>query len=205
MFLSLVGPGRSVARYQKHQIIYTQGDPADTVLYIQQGKVKLSAVSKHGREAIFGILAVGEFFGEGCIVDQPRRLSTATAVVPSSIMSIRKQTFQRVLHEEHAFSDRFISHLIMRNLRLEEDLVDQLFNSSEKRLARILLLLARFGKEGPPAAVVPKISQQTLAAMVGTTRSRVGFFMNRFKKLGYIDYEGGLRIHSSLWSIILNE
>ena len=203
-FLSHIAIGRTVSKYKKKQIIYSQGEPADAVFYIQAGTVKLSAVCALGKEAILAILNVDDFFGEGCIVGQPVRLSTATAVTSCSVMEIEKREIIRVLHEEHAFPDRFVSHLILRNLRLEADLVDQLFNSSEKRLARVLLLLSRFGKEGPPEIVIPKISQETLAAMVGTTRSRINLFMNRFKKLGYIDYDGGLRVHSSLLTIVLH-
>jgi CRP/FNR family transcriptional regulator, cyclic AMP receptor protein len=203
-FLSQIAIDRTVSTFRKNQIIYSQGEPADAVLYIQSGTVKLSAVSEHGREAVLAVLNAHDFFGEGCIVGQPVRLSTATAVTASSVMEIKKREIVRVLHEEHAFSDRFVSHLVLRNLRLEEDLVDQLFNSSEKRLARVLLLLAHFGKEGPPELVIPKISQETLAAMVGTTRSRINLFMNRFKKLGYIDYDGGLRVHRSLLTLLLH-
>ena len=203
-FLSHIASDRSVSRFRRNQLIYSQGDPADAVLYIQSGTVKLSAVSEHGKEAVLAMLNAHEFFGEGCIVGQPVRLSAATAVTACSVMKIKKQAIIRVLHEEHTFSDLFVSHLVLRNLRLEEDLVDQLFNSSEKRLARVLLLLAHFGKEGPPEPVIPRISQETLAAMVGTTRSRINFFMNRFKKLGYIDYDDGLRVRSSLLTILLH-
>ena len=191
--------------FDKKQAIFTQGDSANAVFYLQKGRVKLTVVSPRGKEATIGMLAAGDFFGEGCIADQPLRMATASAMTDCTVIRIEKKTMMQVLHRQHTFSDLFVAYLVSRNIRFEADLVDQLFNSSEKRLARILLLLARFGKEGKPEALVPKISQETLAEMVGTTRSRVSFFMNRFRKLGFIQYNGGLHVHSSLLNIILHD
>jgi len=206
-FLSTIDGGRKIAAFPKKQTIFVQGDPSDAVFYIQKGKVKLTVVSTIGKEATIGILNEGDFFGEGCLTGQSLRLCCATAMTDCSVMRIGKDAMVEVLHREHAFSDMFVAYLLTRNIRYEEDLVDQLFNSSEKRLARILLLLAHFGKEGKPEVAIPKISQETLAEMVGTTRSRVSFFMNRFRKLGFIDYQTGdaLQVHSSLLNIVLHD
>jgi CRP/FNR family cyclic AMP-dependent transcriptional regulator len=205
-FLATIGEGRKVVRSPKNQTIFTQGDAADTIFYIQEGKVRLTVVSKIGKEATLGILGKGEFFGEGSLAGQPLRMGSATAMTDCQLLQIDKKAMTLALHREHRFSDMFVAYLLTRNIRYEEDLVDQLFNSSEKRLARILLLLAHFGKEGAPETVIPKISQETLAEMVGTTRSRVSFFMNRFRKLGFLDYgESGLQVHSSLLSIVLHD
>ena len=206
-FLSTIDGGRKIAAFAKKQTIFVQGDPSDAVFYIQEGKVKLTVVSTIGKEATIGILNEGDFFGEGCLTGQALRLCAATAMTDCSVMRIGKDAMVEVLHREHAFSDMFVAHLLTRNIRYEEDLVDQLFNSSEKRLARILLLLAHFGKEGKPEVAIPTISQETLAEMVGTTRSRVSFFMNRFRKLGFIDYHTGneLQVHSSLLNIVLHD
>ena len=195
--------------FPKKQTIFAQGDAADAVFYLQTGKVKLAVVSKTGKEATIGILSDESFFGEGSLAGQTLRMGTATAMTECSVLRIEKEAMMQALHREHAFSDVFVSYLLARNIRYEEDLVDQLFNSSEKRLARVLLMLAHFGKEGVPETVVPKISQETLAEMVGTTRSRVSFFMNRFRKLGFIQYsggvEGGLQVHSSLLNVVLHD
>jgi len=196
---------RIIASYAKNRPVFTQGDPADAVFNLQRGRVKLSVVSKHGKEAVIGILGSGEFFGEGCMAGQPVRMVTATAISECSILRLDRATMIRLLREEPDFSDHFLAHLLSRNIRLEDDLIDQLFNSSERRLARVLLLLANFGKEGKTEAVVPKISQETLAKIVGTTRSRVNAFMNKFRKLGLIEYNGGLKVHSSLLNIILHD
>jgi CRP-like cAMP-binding protein len=206
-FLSTLDGGRKIATFPKKQTIFVQGESSDAVFYIQNGKVKLTVVSETGKEATIGILNEGEFFGEGCLTGQPVRLGSATAMTDCSVMRIDKRAMMEVLHREHAFSDMFVAYLLTRNIRYEEDLVDQLFNSSEKRLARVLLLLAHFGKDGKPEVAIPKISQETLAEMVGTTRSRVSFFMNRFRKLGFIDYQAGdaLRVHSSLLNIVLHD
>jgi CRP/FNR family transcriptional regulator, cyclic AMP receptor protein len=205
-FLATIGQGRKVVPFPKKQIIFTQGDRADAVFYIQQGKVRLTVVSTIGKEATLGILNEEDFFGEGCLAGQPLRMGSATAIVDCELMRIDKTAMMLALHQEHTLSDLFTAYLLGRNIRYEEDLVDQLFNSSEKRLARTLLLLAHFGKEGMPETVVPRISQETLAEMVGTTRSRVSFFMNRFRKLGFIDYgESGLQVHSSLLNIVLHD
>jgi CRP/FNR family cyclic AMP-dependent transcriptional regulator len=208
-FLSTINGGRKIEAFPKKQTIFAQGDSSDAVFYIQKGKVKLTVVSKIGKEATIGILNEGDFFGEGCLTGQPLRLGSATALTDCSVMKIEKKSMVEVLHREHAFSDMFVAYLLARNIRYEEDLVDQLFNSSEKRLARILLLLAHFGKEGKPEIVIPKISQETLADMIGTTRSRVSFFMNRFRRLGFVDYsggpEGGLQVHSSLLGVVLHD
>ena len=202
-----IDTGRKIAAFPKKQTIFGQGDPSDAVFYIKAGKVKLAVVSETGKEATIGILNEGDFFGEGCLTGQALRLCSATAMTDSSVMRIDKKSMVEVLHREPAFSDIFVAYLLTRNIRYEEDLVDQLFNSSEKRLARILLLLAHFGKDGKPEILIPKMSQETLAEMIGTTRSRVSFFMNRFRKLGFIDYDGGsgLQVHSSLLNIVLHD
>lgn len=205
VFLASIGRGRRILEFGKKLPVFTQGEPANAVFYLQKGKIKLTVVSPRGKEATIGMLAAGDFFGEGCIADQPLRMSTASAMTDCTVVRIEKKAMMQVLHQQHAFSDLFVAYLVSRNIRFEEDLVDQLFNSSEKRLARILLLLARFGKEGKPEALVPRISQETLAEMVGTTRSRVSFFMNRFRKLGFVEYNGGLSVHSSLLNIILHD
>ena len=205
VFLSKVNGGRAISDYRKDQIVYTQGEPADSVFYIQSGKVKKTVVSGQGKEAVVALLETGDFFGEGCLTGQPLRLATVSAVAESVIVRITKAGITRVIHEEPAFAELFIAHLLARNSRVEEDLVDQLFNSSEKRLARTLLLLANFGKEGRPEPIIAKISQETLAEMIGTTRSRVSFFMNRFRKLGLIDYNGHIEVHSSLLNVVLHE
>jgi len=204
-FLAIIGTGRTIVPVRKKQTIYAQGAACDAVFYIQKGKVRLTVVSESGKEATIGILTGGDFFGEGCLAGQPFRMGSATAMTDCELMRIAKKAMMLALHQEHALSDMFVAYLLGRNVRYEEDLVDQLFNSSEKRLARILLLLARFGKEGVPETVIPKISQETLAEMVGTTRSRVSFFMNRFRKLGFIHYNGGLQVHSSLLNIVLHD
>jgi CRP/FNR family cyclic AMP-dependent transcriptional regulator len=204
-FLATIGEGRKMVAVPKKKTIYAQGDNADSVFYIQKGKVRLTVVSKTGKEATIAIVGEGNFFGEGSLAGQVRRMGSAAAMTACELLRVDKKAMMEALHREHAFSDMFVAYLLARNIRYEEDLVDQLFNSSEKRLARILLLLARFGKEGQPEAVVPKISQETLAEMVGTTRSRVSFFMNRFRKLGFIHYNGGLQIHSSLLNVVLHD
>ncbi|MBZ5682862.1 MAG: Crp/Fnr family transcriptional regulator [Acidobacteriia bacterium] len=205
-FLAAIGEGRKSVLFPRKQGIFAQGDTADAVFYIQTGKVRLSVVSQTGKEATIGILTDGNFFGEGSLAGQPFRMGSATAMTDCAVLRIDKQAMMEALHREHAFSDLFVRYLLARNIRYEEDLVDQLFNSSEKRLARILLLLAHFGKEGIPETVVPKISQEMLAEMIGTTRSRVSFFMNRFKKLGFIHYnDGGLQVHSSLLNVVLHD
>jgi CRP/FNR family cyclic AMP-dependent transcriptional regulator len=208
-FLSGSGKGRTQAEYAKNHKIFLQGDPADAIFYIQKGKIKLTVVSKQGKEAVVAILGAGDFFGEGCLAGQSLRMASATSLSDCSIVRMEKAGVIRVLHEQPAFSALLLHHMLSRNIRIEEDLVDQLFNSSEKRLARVLLLLANFGKEGKPELVIPKISQETLAEIVGTTRSRVSFFMNRFRKLGFIQYDGsfsgGLEVHSSLLNVILHD
>jgi CRP/FNR family cyclic AMP-dependent transcriptional regulator len=204
-FLSKVNGGRAVSDYRKDQIVFRQGDPSDAVFYIQSGKVKKTVVSEQGKEAVVAILEVGDFFGEGCLAGEALRLSTVSALTKSVIVRISKGDITRVIHEEPAFAELFIAHLLARNSRVEEDLVDQLFNSSEKRLARTLLLLANFGKEGRPEPIIAKVSQETLAEMIGTTRSRVSFFMNKFRKLGLIDYNGSIEIHSSLLNVVLRD
>ncbi len=204
-FLDSAGVARKIIEYRISQKIYAQGDPASSVMYIQNGGVKLSVVNGVGKEAVVGILGPGDFFGEGCLAGQRICMGTATAITPASILVIEKNEMMRVLHSEHALSDRFMSYILSRNIRIEEDLIDQLFNSSEKRLARTLLLLARYGKDSQPQKMLPKVSQEMLAEMVGTTRSRVNFFMNKFRKLGFIQYNGGLQVHSSLLSIVLHE
>ena len=204
-FLDSAGVARKVKELKGAEIIYAQGDSAQSVLYLQSGGVKLTVINEVGKEAVVAILAPGDFFGEGCLAGQPVRMGTATAITPTTVLVIEKSEMFKVLHEEHALSDRFIKFMLARNIRIEEDLVDQLFNSSEKRLARTLLLLARYGKEDQPHGVLPKMSQETLAEMVGTTRSRVNFFMNKFRKLGFIRYNGGLQINTSLLSVVLHE
>jgi CRP/FNR family cyclic AMP-dependent transcriptional regulator len=206
-FLSTINGGRKIEAFPKKQTIFAQGDSSDDVFYTKEGKVRLTVVSRAGKEATIGILNAGDFFGEGCLTGQPLRLCSATAMTDCVVMRIDKKSMVEVLHREHAFSDLFVAYLLTRNIRYEEDLVDQLFNSSEKRLARILLLMAHFGKEGTPETVIPKISQETLAEMIGTTRSRVSFFMNRFRKLGFIDYHASdaFQVHSSLLNIVLHD
>jgi len=204
-FLAKVGEGKTIAEYAKSQMVFSQGDPANAVFYIQKGKVKLTVVSNAGKEAVIALLGAGDFLGEGCLAGQPLRMGTATAISSSSIVRLEKEAMIRVLHEEAAFSEMFLSYVLSRNMRIEEDLVDQLFNSSERRLARVLLLLSHFGKEGKPEPVIAKISQETLAEMIGTTRSRVSFFMNKFRKMGFIEYNGGLHVHSSLLNIVLHD
>ena len=205
-FLATIGEGRKVVPFEKKQTIFAQGDASDAVFYIQSGKVKLTVVSNNGKEATIGILGERDFFGEGCLAGQPLRMAAATAMTDCELLRIEKKAMMQALHREHAFSDMFVAYLLTRNIRYEEDLVDQLFNSSEKRLARILLLLAHFGKEGKPETLIPKMSQETLAEMIGTTRSRVSFFMNRFRKLGFVDYdESGLQVHSSLLNVVLHD
>jgi CRP/FNR family transcriptional regulator, cyclic AMP receptor protein len=204
-FLNSPGMARRVVVYRPAAAIFSQGDPSNAVLYIQRGSVKLSVLSETGKEAVVGVLGPGDFFGEGALAGQPVRLATATAMTASTILVVPKRQMIRLLHQQHALSDRFIAHMLARNSRLEEDLVDQLFNASEKRLARTLLLLARYGKPDGPRRVLPKISQEVLAEMVGTTRSRVNFFMNKFRKLGFIDYNGGLKVHHALLSVVLHD
>jgi CRP-like cAMP-binding protein len=206
-FLSTIDGGRKIVAFPKKRSIFVQGDSSDAVFYVQEGTVRLTVVSQVGKEATIGILNEGAFFGEGCLTGQKLRLCSATALTDCSVMRIEKKAMTEVLHQEHEFSDLFVAYLLTRNIRYEEDLVDQLFNSSEKRLARVLLLLAHFGKDGKPEVAIPKISQETLAEMVGTTRSRVSFFMNRFRTLGFIDYdaESGLQVHSSLLNIVLHD
>jgi len=204
-FLAKVGDGRSIDRYRKHQIVFPQGGPADAVFYIQKGKVKVSVVSEQGKEAVVAVLGTNNFFGEGCLAGRARRIATVATMTESIIVRLEKAAIVRVIHEEPAFSEMFIAHLLSRAVRVEADLVDQLFNSSEKRLARLLLLLANFGKEGKPEPVIAKISQETLAEMIGTTRSRVSFFMNKFRKLGFIEYNGSIKVHSSLLNVVLHD
>src|SRR5689334_16311342 len=203
--LATIGDGRKAMLYPKKRTIFVQGNPADSVFYLQTGKVKLAVVSKTGKEATIGILGDGSFFGEGSLAGQPLRMGTASAMTDCAVLRIEKNAMMQALHREPTISEMFVAYLLARNVRYEEDLVDQLFNSSEKRLARVLLMLARFGKEGVPESVVPKISQETLAEMVGTTRSRVSFFMNRFRKMGFIHYHGGLQVHSSLLNVVLHD
>jgi CRP-like cAMP-binding protein len=204
-FLEAMGRGRTVSKHQPDDVVFSQGDRADSVYYVRTGKVKLSVTSASGKEAVIGVLGDGDFFGEGSLISQPVRLATATALSDSTLDRIDKSKMLHVLHHEPKFSDRFTAHLLTRNSRVEADLVDQLMNSSEKRLARTLLLLANFGKEGRPEPITTKISQETLAEMVGTTRPRISFFMNKFRKLGFIDYNGTLRVHSSLLSVLLRD
>ncbi len=204
-FLDSAGVARKVKEFKGAEVIYSQGDAAKGVLYLREGGVKLSVINESGKEAVVAILGPGDFFGEGCLAGQPVRMGRATAVTPTTVLLIEKNEMFKVLHEQHALSDRFIHFMLARNIRIEEDLIDQLFNSSEKRLARTLLLLARYGKDDKPHAVLPKVSQETLAEMIGTTRSRVNFFMNKFRKLGFIKYNGGLQINTSLLSVVLHE
>ena len=205
VFLDTAGVARQIVKFRRSEKIYSQGDPVKGVKYIQSGGVKLSVVNEVGKEAVVAMLGPGDFFGEGCLAGQPVCMGTATAIGPTSILFIEKNEMMRVLRTEHAFSDLFISHMLTRNIRIEEDLIDQLFNSSEKRLARALLLLARYGREDQPQGILPKMSQESLAEMIGTTRSRVNFFMNRFRKLGFIKYNGGLQINTSLLTVVLHE
>ena len=209
LFLAEAGEGRTLANYRKNHAIFAQGEPADSIFYIQKGKIKLSVVSSQGKEAVIALLGTGEFFGEGCLAGQFLRMASATTLSECSILQMEKALAIRLLHEQPAFSDLLLHHLLSRTIRIQEDLVDQLFNSSEKRLARVLLLLANFGKEGKPELVIPQISQETLAEIVGTTRSRVSFFMNRFRKMGFIHYTGqhtdGLEVRSSLLNVILHD
>jgi CRP-like cAMP-binding protein len=204
-FLAKVGTGRSIGTYRKGHAVFSQGEPADAVFYVQKGKVKITVVSEQGKEAVIAVLSADDFFGEGCLAGQPRRMATVKAITDSTIMCIEKAAIVQQLHDEPAFSELFMAHLLARTIRVEEDLVDQLFNSSEKRLARMLLILANFGKEGRPDAFIPKISQETLSEMVGTTRARVSFFMNKFRKLGFIAYNGRIEVHSSLLNVILHD
>ena len=204
-FLSKVNGGHSLSDYRTNETVYAQGDPADSVFYIHKGKAKITVLSEQGKAAVVALLGSGDFFGEGCLAAQPRRLATASAMTNCVIARMAKADVVRVIHEQPAFSELFISHLLARNIRIEEDLVDQLFNSSEKRLARVLLLLANFGKETKPEPVIAKISQETLADMIGTTRSRVSFFMNKFWDLGLITYNGHIEVHSSLLNVVLHE
>jgi CRP-like cAMP-binding protein len=204
-FLDSAGVARKIAKYQRDEVIFTQGDPCEHVLYIQKGGVKLSVLSTSGREAVIAMLGPGEFFGEGCLAGQPVRMGSAAATTDSTILLVDKDQMVRLLHKQHALSDRFIAHMLARNIRIEEDLIDQLFNSSEKRLARALLLLARYGKHDKPARAVPPITQETLAEMVGTTRSRVNFFMKKFQRLGFIDYTNGLKVNNSLLTVVLHD
>ncbi len=205
VFLDTAGVARKVKEFKKAEVVYSQGDAAKSIMYLQAGGIKLSVVNEVGKEAVVAILEPGDFFGEGCLAGQPVRMGTATAITPSAVLDIEKSEMFKVLHEQHAFSDRFLTFMLARNIRIEEDLIDQLFNSSEKRLARTLLLLARYGKEDRPQGVLPKVSQETLAEMIGTTRSRINFFMNKFRKLGFIKYNGGLQINTSLLTVVLHE
>jgi CRP/FNR family cyclic AMP-dependent transcriptional regulator len=205
LFLDSAGLGRKVGEFRVKETVFAQGDLAENVMYIQEGGVKLTVVNETGKEAVVAILGPGDFFGEGCLAGQSVCMATATAIAPTSVLVIEKNEMIRVLHEEHEFSDRFIAHILARNIRVEEDLVDQLFNSSEKRLARTLLLLARYGAQSQPQKVLPRVSQEMLAEMIGTTRSRVNFFMNKFRKLGFIQYNGEIRVNNSLLSVVLHE
>jgi CRP/FNR family transcriptional regulator, cyclic AMP receptor protein len=205
LFLDSAGVGRTVHEFPARETIFAQGDPANHVMYIQEGSVKLSVVNEGGKEAVVAVIGPGDFFGEGCLAGQSICMATASAVVPTTVLRIEKSEMNRVLHSEHEFSDRFIGYMLARNIRVEEDLVDQLFNSSEKRLARTLLLLARFGAASEPQKVLPKVSQETLAEMIGTTRSRVNFFMNKFRRLGFIKYDGEIHVNNSLLSVVLHD
>ena len=205
VFLDSAGLARKVVEFKKAELVYSQGDAAKSIMYLQKGGVKLSVVNEVGKEAVVAILEPGDVFGEGCMAGQSVRVGTATAITPCSVLEIQKSEMSKVLHEQHAFSDRFLTFMLARNIRIEEDLIDQLFNSSEKRLARTLLLLAHYGKEDQPQGVLPKMSQETLAEMIGTTRSRVNFFMNKFRELGFIKYNGGLQINTSLLTVVLHE
>ncbi len=202
-FLATAGVGRTISTYSKKEVVFAQGDDANAVFYIKKGKVKVAVLSKDGKEAVVALLGPDEFVGEGCLLGQPKRLATASAMTECEAMRVQKSEIQRVIHDEPAFAQMFVSHILARNARVEEDLVDQLFNSTEKRLARLLLLLANFGKDGRPEPILAKISQEMLAEMVGTTRSRVSHFMNKFRKLGFINYNGHLEVHSSLLSVLL--
>ena len=204
-FLDSAGIARKVVEYKRGEVVFNQGDPGDHVLYVQKGAVKLSVLSKAGRQAVVAMLGAGEFFGEGCLAGQPIRMGSATATMNSTILLVDKEQMVRVLHEQHALSDRFIAHMLARNIRIEQDLIDQLFNSSEKRLARTLLLLARYGMHDKPVRAIPPISQETLSEMVGTTRSRVNFFMKKFQRLGFIDYSDGLKVNNSLLTVVLHD
>ncbi|MBC7924579.1 MAG: Crp/Fnr family transcriptional regulator [Bryobacteraceae bacterium] len=204
-FLAEIGQGRTIAACTEGNVVFAQGSAANSLFFIQKGKVKLTVVSKTGKEAVIAVLGVNEFFGEGCLAGQHLRMATATAMTDCSIMRLEKATVVQKLHQEPAFSEMLLAYMLTRTIRIEEDLVDQLFNSSEKRLARALLLLANFGKEGKPEKVIPKISQETLAEMIGTTRSRVSFFMNKFRRLGFIEYNGSLEVHSSLLNVVLHD
>ena len=204
-FLDSAGVARRIVRFASGAVVFRQGAPASSVFYIKDGAVQLSVLSSAGKQAVVAMLGAGDFFGEGALAGQPQRMGTATTIVPTTVLRIQKRVMMRTLHEQPALSDRFITHMLVRNIRIEEDLVDQLFNSSEKRLARMLLLLARYGKEDAPQRTLPKLSQETLAEMVGTTRSRVNFFMNKFRRLGLIEYNGTLKINSSLLSIVLHD
>jgi CRP/FNR family transcriptional regulator, cyclic AMP receptor protein len=204
-FLDSAGPGKRVVSYARDESVFSQGETARHVMYIRSGGVKLSVLSESGKEAVVAMLGPGDFFGEGCLAGQPLRMGSATAITPSLILLVGKPAMVRLLHDQPAMADRFILHMLSRNIRIEEDLIDQLFNSSEKRLARALLLLARYGKADKPARILPKISQETLAEMIGTTRSRVNFFLNKFKKLGFIEYNGDLKINHSLLSVVLHD
>ena len=204
-FLAKVGEGRSIGKYRKDQNVFSQGDLADAVFYIQRGKVRVTVVSEQGKEAVVAILGTNEFFGEACLAGQARRIATVATMMESVIVRLEKAAIVHVIHKEPAFSEMFIAHLLGRSIRVEADLVDQLFNSSEKRLARLLLLLANFGKEGKPEPIIAKVSQETLAEMIGTTRSRVSFFMNKFRKLGFIEYNGSIAVHSSLLNVVLHD
>jgi CRP/FNR family transcriptional regulator, cyclic AMP receptor protein len=204
-FLATVNGGRSIAKYRRNEIVFAQGDAAEAVFYVEDGKIKVTVVSDQGKEAVVAIHGKGDFFGEGCLTGQPRRLATVTAMTDSVVMRLDKASVVRVLHDEPKFSEMFMSYLLTRNARIEADLVDQLFNSSEKRLARLLLLMANFGKEGTPEPVIAKISQETLAEMVGTTRSRINVFMNKFRKLGFVEYNGHMTVHSSLLNVVLHD
>jgi CRP-like cAMP-binding protein len=204
-FLSTIDGGRKIVTLPKKQTVFCQGDSADAVFYVQEGKVKLTVLSKSGKEATIGVLNEGDFLGESCLTGQPLRMCSATAMTDCTVMRIDKKSMMEVIHREREFSDMFVAYVLMRNIRYEEDLVDQLFNSSEKRLARILLLLAQFGKDRKPEVAIPKISQETLAEMVGTTRGRVSFFMNRFRKMGFVRYNGGLEVHPSLLNVVLHD
>ena len=206
-FLDSAGLAKTIIQYGRDEVIFTQGDASEHVLYVQSGGVKLSVVSKTGKEAVVAMLGPGDFFGEGCLAGQPVRMGSATAITPSDILRVEKPEMVRLLHRQHAMSDRFIAHMLTRNIRIAEDLIDQLFNSSEKRLARTLLLLARYGKEDKPIRTVPRVSQETLAEIVGTTRSRVNFFLNKFKKLGFIEYDGErpIKVNKSLLTVVLHD
>jgi CRP/FNR family transcriptional regulator, cyclic AMP receptor protein len=205
LFLDSTGLGRTVGKFRRKETVFTQGDPAKNVMYIQEGGVKLTVVNETGKEAVVAILGPGDFFGEGCLAGQSVCMATATAIAPTTVLVIEKNEMIRVLHGEHEFSDRFIAYILARNLRVEEDLIDQLFNSSEKRLARTLLLLARYGAAGQPQKVLAKVSQEMLAEMIGSTRPRVNFFMNKFRKLGFIEYNGQIHVNNSLLSVVLHE